>query len=204
MIDSLLQGKRPADGFDQLAVLGGHCSDREQRAEAAERELIKVKLLSFLAEHIGDQVEAVITGVEEFGLFAQGIELPAEGLIRVDALSDDYYRYDKQTHTLTGHREGNTYRLGDVVLVEIARVDIGRRELDMRLVRRLAKASGKRSLTAKQSGKKKSAPKRKTAPKKKAPAKTKAAPKKRTATKEKAAGKKTPPKKTTRRRKKAT
>ena len=216
MIDSLLQGKRPADGFDQLAVLGGHCSDREQRAEAAERELIKVKLLSFLAEHIGDQVEAVITGVEEFGLFAQGIELPAEGLIRVDALSDDYYRYDKQTHTLTGHREGNTYRLGDVVLVEIARVDIGRRELDMRLVRRLAKASGKRSLTVKQSGKKKSAPKKKAAPKRKtAPTKKakpkkkatptkKAAPQKRTATKEKTAGKKTPPKKTTRRRKKAT
>jgi ribonuclease R len=82
----LANGERPADDFDHLAVIGGHCSDREQRAEAAERELIKVKLLTFLSNRIGEQMEAVITGVEEFGLFTQGIELPAEGLIRTETL----------------------------------------------------------------------------------------------------------------------
>jgi ribonuclease R len=154
MLDSLLRGTRPADDFDRMALLGGHCSDREQRAEAAERELIKVKLLTFMADHMGERLEAVITGVEDFGLFVQGIELPAEGLIRVETLSDDYYRYDKQAHTLSGHREGNTYRLGDVLLVEIAHVDVGRRELDFRLVQRLASASGNLRLTAKKQTKK--------------------------------------------------
>ncbi len=79
MLDSLLRGTRPPDDFDDLAVLGQHCSDREQRAEAAERELIKVKLLTYLSQRIGEEMDAVVTGVEEFGLFAQGIELPAEG-----------------------------------------------------------------------------------------------------------------------------
>jgi ribonuclease R len=148
MFDALAQGRRPVADDDQLAILGEHCSQREQRAEAAERELIKVKLLHYLSHRIGQQMEAVVTGVEEYGLFAEGLELPAEGLIRVDTLADDYYRYDRQTHTLTGYREGNCYRLGDVVLVEIAHVDISRRELDYRLVRRQKKATGKSRLAA--------------------------------------------------------
>ncbi len=148
MLDALARGTRPPDDFDWLAVLGQHCSEREQRAAAAERELIKVKLLTFLSTRIGEPMEAVITGVEEFGLFAQGIELPAEGMIRIDALGDDFYRYDKQTHSLTGYRHGHSYRLGDLVQVEIAHVDIARRELDFRLVRRLDHPSGRKNLTA--------------------------------------------------------
>lgn len=148
MLDALARGTRPPDDFDYLATLGQHCSEREQRAEAAERELIKVKLLTFLSTRIGEPMEAVITGVEEFGLFAQGIELPAEGMIRIDALADDFYRYDRQTHSLTGYRHGHSYRLGDLVLVEIAHVDIGRRELDFRLVRRLEHPSNRKRLTA--------------------------------------------------------
>ncbi len=171
MLDSLASGKCPVDDYDQLAVTGEHCSDREQRAEAAERELIKVKLLSYLRRRIGEQMEAVITGVEGFGLFAQGIELPAEGLIRVDSLSDDYYRFDKKSHTLTGHRQGNTYRLGDIVEVEIAHVDVDRRELDFRVVRRLKRASGKPKLTARPKAKRKASGKGRAAAKKKTPRK---------------------------------
>jgi ribonuclease R len=89
-------------------------------------------------------MDAVITGVEDFGLFAQGTELPAEGLIHVDTLNDDYYRFDSRTHTLEGHRSGNRYRLGDRVRVQIAHVDIDRRELDFRIVKRLGHAGGKR------------------------------------------------------------
>ena len=89
-------------------------------------------------------MEAVVTGVESFGLFVQGIELPAEGLIRTELLLDDHYHFDRATHTLAGHRSGNLYRLGDRLRVVVARVDLERRELDFRLVssepRREAKA----------------------------------------------------------------
>ena len=137
MIDAICRGKKPAADFERQMLLGEHCSDREQRAEKAERELTKVKLLTYLAKKIGLRMQAVITGVEEFGLFAQGIEMPAEGLIRTDALGDDYYRYDAASHSLVGYRAGNRYRLGDRIEVEVAFVDIDRRELDFRVVKRL-------------------------------------------------------------------
>ena len=141
-LDAILTGKKISNDFDALAVIGEHCSDREQRAETAERELTKVKLLNYLSERIGDEFDAVITGVEEFGLFVQGIELPAEGLVHVSALNDDFYRYDRASHSLAGHRSGNSYRLGDLVRVTVARVDVDRRELDFRVVERKKRPPG--------------------------------------------------------------
>jgi ribonuclease R len=134
LIDAIVRGQPVTSDFSALLALSDQCSDRERRAENAERELIKLKLLSFLAGQIGHEMDAVITGVEEFGLFAQGIKLPAEGLIHVKSLADDRYFFDSTTHTLTGHREGNSFRIGDHVRVAIARVDVDRRELDFRLV----------------------------------------------------------------------
>lgn len=136
LLEAVLLGKKPRPDFGELAVLGEHCSDRERRAESAERELVKVKLLNYLASRIGQRMRAVVTGVEEFGLFAQGVDIPAEGLIHVTSLQDDYYRYDRSAHTLAGFRSGNSFRLGDVLDVAVARIDVDRRELDFRLVGR--------------------------------------------------------------------
>lgn len=136
LVEDLLTGRKPRNDFGELSIQGEHCSDRERRAEAAERELTKVKLLDYLSHRIGEEMDAVVTGVEEFGLFVQGIELPAEGLIRVSALQDDYYRFEKASHSLTGNRSGNRFRLGDPIRVSVARVDVDRRELDFRLVAR--------------------------------------------------------------------
>jgi ribonuclease R len=134
LLDSLLAGRAPQQDFAQLVVLGQHCSEREQRAEAAERELIKVKLLKYMSERLGEKMSAVITGVEPFGMFVAGVDLPAEGLIHIDTLRGDTYWYDERSHSLTGRRAGGRYRLGDVVQVEVAVVDVDRRELDFRLV----------------------------------------------------------------------
>ncbi|MGI9177704.1 MAG: ribonuclease R, partial [Pirellulales bacterium] len=131
---ALARGRRPpADG---LVNLGGECSDLERRAESAERELVKLKLLNFLKSRIGEEMDAVITGVEAFGLFVQGLALPAEGLVPLDALPDDTYRYDRASHSLSGRRPGQTFRLGDRLRVAVARVDTDRRELNFRLIGR--------------------------------------------------------------------
>jgi len=121
----------------ELVALGDHCSDREQRAERAERELVKMKLLNFLSTRIGEEMDGVVTGVQGFGLFVQGIALPAEGFIHVTSLADDYYQFDAAAHSLVGRRRGNAFRLGDFVRVAVAHVDVDRRELDFRLVDRL-------------------------------------------------------------------
>ena len=137
-LDAVLDGRRPRDHFDELTVLGEHCSRCEQRAEAAERDLTKLKLLHYFSQRLGEEMEGLITGVQHFGLFVQGIELPAEGLVHADSLADDYYRYDRAAHALVGLRSGASFRLGDRVRVAVARVDLDRRELDFRLIGRAA------------------------------------------------------------------
>ena len=96
----MLTKTKPRNDYDELVVLGRHCSDREQRAEAAERDLTKLKLLAYLSTRIGEEMEAVVTGVESYGLFVQGVKLPAEGLVRVESLRDDHYYFDRASHTL--------------------------------------------------------------------------------------------------------
>jgi ribonuclease R len=146
LIDLLNRGKKPEQRMDDMLILGDHSSEREQRATDAERVLNRVKLLNYLADKIGLELEGIITGVESFGLFITGIGLPAEGFVHISALADDFYRYDRAGHVIAGFRSGNSYRLGDTVRVAVAAVDVDARELDFRLIGRAAgpkKARGK-------------------------------------------------------------
>jgi ribonuclease R len=156
LIDTLSRGKKPEQRMDGLMADGDHCSEREQRAAEAERELKKMKLLLYMSDKIGTELDGVITGVENFGLFITGVEIPAEGFVHISSLTDDYYRFDRAGHVIAGHRSGNSFRLGDTVRVAVAAVNIDTRELEFRLVartggpkkaprvKRPAKSAGKR------------------------------------------------------------
>ncbi len=147
------KGKPRSPDRSEVVKLGNHCSNTERRAAAAERELTKVKLLTYMAQRIGDELEAVITGVERFGIFCQGVEVPVEGLIHIAALDpDEYFDHDRATYSLIGRRSGKQYRLGDRVHVVVAHVDVDRRKLDFRLVppkpqKKRAKQSKRRKKT---------------------------------------------------------
>jgi ribonuclease R len=78
-------------------------------------------------------LEAIITGVADYGFFAQAENLPVEGRVHISTLSDDYYVHDEDAHTLEGRRTKRRYRLGDKVKVEVVRVDLNRRQLDFRV-----------------------------------------------------------------------
>jgi len=136
LVRAILEKKKPHNDYEELVAQGRHCSEREQRAEAAERDLTKLKLLSYLSTRIGEEMDAVVTGVESYGIFVQGIALPAEGLVRIETLGNDTFRFDRSTHTLAGYRAGNSFRLGDLLRVAVAKVDLERRELDFRVVGR--------------------------------------------------------------------
>ncbi len=133
-ITAMVAGKRLKSDADELLMLGEHCTRTERRAETAERELIKIKLLTYLEQHVGAIFSAVIIGVEEFGFFCQLVEFPVEGLVHVTSLADDYYYLEAELHTLTGRQSGRSYRLGDRARVRIVRVDVDRRELDLQVV----------------------------------------------------------------------
>jgi ribonuclease R len=128
---AMLEGKKPRGNPDELAVLGEHCTRTERRAEAAERELIRIKLLYHLERRIGEAFHAIVVGVEDFGLFCRLVELPVEGLVHVTSLADDFYYLEAGTHTLVGRRSGRRHRLGDRIEVRVSHVDVDRRELDL-------------------------------------------------------------------------
>jgi ribonuclease R len=128
----LRTGKVSADEQELLA-LGAHCSFTERRADEAERELVRMKLLDYLSQRIGMELEAIITGVEPFGFFAQSPLLPVDGLVHISSLTDDYYYHDESTHSLIGRRTKRRFRLGDRVRVKVVHVDLYRHELDFRL-----------------------------------------------------------------------
>jgi ribonuclease R len=132
-LDQWIRTGKIGGDVTELAAIGDHCSRMERRADAAERELIKLRLLDYMAERVGAQMDAVITGVAEYGFFAQAQELPVEGRVHISTLSDDYYVHDEQAHTLTGRRTKKRYRLGDKVRIEVVRVDQVRRQIDFRV-----------------------------------------------------------------------
>lgn len=134
LVDQVLAGEKPKNDAAELFRLGEHCSDRENRAESAERELVQLKLIGYLSEHIGMRLAGMISGVERYGIFVRGKELPAEGLVRLETITGDRYRYDRATHSFLGTREGRGFRLGDAVTVEVASVDFDQRQINFRLI----------------------------------------------------------------------
>jgi ribonuclease R len=139
LLGQWLQRGRVGSDQAEMVALGEHCSKTERRAELAERELIKLKLLTYLSERIGLELEVVITGVADYGFFGQAEKLPVEGLVHVSTLTDDYYYYEEATHSLIGRRGHRRYRLGDKVTVTVVRVDLQRRQLDFRVSERKKK-----------------------------------------------------------------
>jgi ribonuclease R len=134
LLGQWLRAGRAGSDAAELTALGEHCSKTERRADVAERELVKLKLLNYLSERIGMELEVIITGVADYGFFGQAEKLPIEGLVHVSTLPDDYYYYDEATHSLLGQRTNRRYRLGDKVKVQVVRVDVQRRQLDFRVV----------------------------------------------------------------------
>jgi ribonuclease R len=135
LLDRWLRTGRAKSDETELAALGEHCSKAERRADTAERELIKLKLLTYMSERIGSELEVIITGVADYGFFGQAEKLPVEGLVHVSTLVDDYYYFEEATHSLIGRRTKYRYRLGDKVRVNVVRVDLQRRQLDFRVKR---------------------------------------------------------------------
>ena len=114
-----------------LPDVGRHTSERERRADEAERELIQWKKVRFMADKVGDVFDGYITGVTHFGLFVELVDHFVEGLVHVSALGDDYFRFTEGSHVLVGERTQRVYRLGDHVRVQVVRVDLDRRMIDL-------------------------------------------------------------------------
>jgi ribonuclease R len=119
---------------EDLPETARHTSDMERRADDAERELLQWKKVKFMADKVGDEFEGYITGVAAFGLFIELVEHFVEGMVHVSTMADDYYRFVENAHLLRGEHTEKVYRLGDKVAVQVIRVNMELRQVDLGLV----------------------------------------------------------------------
>lgn len=118
----------------RLGSMGQDCSRLERNAEHAERQYIDWKRVQFMADKVGDEFDAFIISVHSFGFFVELEPYFVEGLVHVSSLDDDYYEYEEDKHRLRGRSTGRTFKLGNRVRVQLARVDRERRRLDFSLL----------------------------------------------------------------------
>jgi len=113
--------------FDALAL---HASEREVGAADAERDSIKMKQAEFLAGRIGEEFDAVISGVTERGLYVELAETHADGMIRITDVGNDYFEYDQAHYRLVGRRTKKSFQLGDPIKVKLVAARPMQKELD--------------------------------------------------------------------------
>lgn len=116
-----------------LQKMAADSSFSERQAMEVEREVVDLYRAFFLRDRIGDVFDGTISGVTGFGVFVVIDEPFVEGLVRLEALSDDYYIYDEPTCRLVGRRSGRAFALGDTMKVEVQSVSVVRRKIDFAL-----------------------------------------------------------------------
>ncbi|MDO5786695.1 MAG: ribonuclease R [Phascolarctobacterium sp.] len=114
---------------DKLEIIADHSSIRERAAADAERATVELKKCEYMADHIGEEYDGVISGVTAFGMFVE-LENGVEGLVHISSLMDDYYEFYEERYALVGTHTGHQYRLGDKVRIEVLQVNISDVSID--------------------------------------------------------------------------
>ena len=123
------EGGRSANQ-DHYEELCEHSSEMEQTAQNAERDSIKYKMVEFMADKIGQEFDAHISGVQSYGIYCEIDENHCEGLVGMHDLDGDYYEFDEKNCQLVGRRHHGKYQLGDEIRIKVARANVERRQLD--------------------------------------------------------------------------
>ncbi len=138
--------KKKPDAFlyssRDMAALALQCSERERRADEAEREVDERFRAAWMEKHVGGQFDGVISGVTSFGLFVELDQSKVNGLVHVTQLPQDYYHFDPLRKTLSGERRGMSFRLGDRVRIIVLKASLEERKIDFRLVEDKTRDSG--------------------------------------------------------------
>jgi len=122
-------------GTNDMAQLGEHCSFTERRADEATRNVVAWLKCEYMLDKLGEAFDGVISSVTAFGLFVELKDIFIEGLVHVASLDKDFFHYDPAGLSLKGERTGITYRMGDVVKVVVARVNLDDRKIDLEIVK---------------------------------------------------------------------
>jgi len=129
------EGKaKPESEMTIWDALGIHCSANERRADEASRDVEAWLKCYFIRDKLGEHFTGTVSAVTTFGIFVQLDEMFIEGMVHISELGGDYFQYDEARHELRGERTGKRFRLTDRVTVQVSRVDLDARRIDLRLV----------------------------------------------------------------------
>ncbi len=117
----------------RLRELGDDTSFTERRAAEAERELVEWKKVRFMQDRVGDEFDALIISTAKYGFFVELTELFVEGLVPMETLPGDRFRYHENGRKIIGERSRKTYSIGDEVRVRLDRADTVERKLQFAL-----------------------------------------------------------------------
>ncbi len=138
LVRSIIEGREPREWAEgELDGLAERTSEREKAATDAERESVALKKVEFMERHLGDEFDGRVTGVQAFGFFVTLDAYFVDGLVHVNSLRDDFYRFQEGEYALIGDNGRRRYRLGDRVRVQVTRVDKEAKHVDFLLVRTL-------------------------------------------------------------------
>jgi len=132
--DSKRAAKQLAIATQGLGEVGEHTSKRERVAMEAERDVVEMKKVQYMQQHLGEEFDGYITGVTGFGFFVELDELFVEGLVHISTLDDDMYSYEEKQHSLVGRRLRRVYRIGDKARVKVVAVSPATRRIEFVLV----------------------------------------------------------------------
>ena len=130
----LKKGKIEQDEIIKYQRLCDDSSERELEAAEAERTSIKYKQVEYMQEHIGEQFDAIISGVSEWGVYVEEINTKAEGMVKLRDMKDDFYELNEKLYAIVGKRTGKRYSLGDKIRVKLVASDPERKTLDFQFV----------------------------------------------------------------------
>ncbi|MEQ1739824.1 MAG: ribonuclease R [Methyloglobulus sp.] len=132
-----LQGNKPETfvyGFPDMITLGELCSANERRADDATRDVVSWLKCEYMMDKIGEVFPGIISAVTSFGFFVELAEIYVEGLVHISNLGQDYFHFDPTSHQLIGERTNSKFRIGDNVMVKVARVSLDDKKIDFDLV----------------------------------------------------------------------
>lgn len=114
-----------------------HSSAMEQLAASAERASIKYKQVEFMSDKIGEEYDAHISGVTEYGIYAEVDENHCEGFIPAHTLGQDGFVFDDKNYCLVGRQTHRCFALGDPIRIKVASANLYRKALEYELVKTL-------------------------------------------------------------------
>lgn len=122
------------DEFEKFEKIAKEASEKEVIVAEAERESIKYKQVEFMQNKVGAEIDAIISGVTEWGMYVEDPETKVEGMVRLKDMAGDFFELDQKNYCVVGQRTKKKYSLGDSVRVKLISTDLDRKTLDFKLV----------------------------------------------------------------------